>query len=79
MPHADEFTVNSQIKNMSSYKEFKLSKKPDTLKDLYLFILQKKCHKLRKYEQVITKYIKKDIFNNNYFTLNVSSTLQLDE
>lgn len=71
--------IPDNIKNMGSYKEFKLLKKPDTLKELYLFILQTKCHKLRKYEQVIAKYIKKDVFNNNYFILNVSSIFQLEE
>lgn len=69
--------IPDYIKNMGSYKEFKLLKKPDTLKELYLFILHNKCEKLKKYEQIIAKYINKDIFNNNYFILNLSNKLEL--
>jgi hypothetical protein len=71
--------IPEYMTNMNSYKQFKKQKKPTTLKELYLFILKNKPIKIRKYENIITKYIKRDIFNGNYFVIDVPKYLEIDD
>lgn len=70
------------MKNMKGYKEFaKKNKKSkikriETLSELYIYIIEYRSEKIRKYEKIISKFLNKDIFNN-YYTF-MSDTVLID-
>ena len=78
------------MKNMKGYKAFNKTKTTNvnknnkhiksrdkqTLAELYIYIIKYRSDKIRKYEQIISKYLKKDIFNN-YYTYYSNTVLPL--
>lgn len=69
-------SIPSFMKKMGSYKEFMLTDNDKNLAQLYIYIIKFHAEKIRKYEQIISKYLKKEIFTN-YYTFHTDTKLLL--